>query len=99
MTKYVSMERVRKHDDGAYRRSLPKPSDNRQNINDAALRDTSSCDNQPEWHALDFPDHPDNAYAPEDFEKSGYAVAGSKDGRIVLFTFGCCLLGSELTEE
>jgi hypothetical protein len=28
-----------------------------------------------------------------------YSVAGSKDGRMVLFTFGCALLGSDLQEK
>lgn len=93
----VDMKRVRNYDEGSYRRSLPKPSTNRKNINDATLRDTSSCDNLPEWHALT--DHPPDAYEPEVLEPSGYAVAGSKNGRMVLFTFGCALLGSELSEE
>lgn len=93
----VDMLRVRNYNDGAYRRSLPKPSTNRKNITDATLCDTSSSDNLPEWHALT--DHPGDTYEPETLEPSGYAVAGSKDGRMVLFTFGCALVGDEFSVE
>lgn len=97
MTQPVDMARVRASDDSSYRRSLPKPSTNRNNITDAILRDTSSTDNLPAWHALT--DLPPENFVPEVYHENGYIVAGSKAGRMVLATFGCCLIGAELSME
>jgi len=96
MSTPTNMTRVRQPRDVEYRRSLPLPSDNRPAIDSAYLTRQRSEQDKPHWHAST--EH-QTAPSPEELWECGYVVAGVKDGRMVLATFGCALLDERLVES